>query len=99
MLFIWRVVINEGNNSCTGIHYIMEGVDQMLTEKVSKEELARKLYRKLALVEIERELIKIPCSLMEDDVYTVDDAVCELIKIIDLIEMERQGIVSEMGIS
>lgn len=64
-----------------------------------KEDLVRNLYRKLALVEIERELIKISCSLMEDDVYTVDDAVGELIKIIDLIEMERQGIVSDMGIS
>lgn len=36
---------------------------------------------------------------MEDDVYTVDDAVGELIEIIDLIEMERQGIVSDMRIS
>ncbi|GGN67460.1 MULTISPECIES: hypothetical protein [Oceanobacillus] len=71
----------------------------MLREKVLKEDLVRNLYRKLALVEIERALIKISCSLMEDDVYTVDDAVGELIKIIDLIEMERQGIVSDMGIS
>ncbi len=36
-----------------------------------KEDLVRNLYRKLALVEIERELIKISCSLMEDDVYTL----------------------------
>ena len=71
----------------------------MLREKVRQENLVRNLYRKLALVEIERELIKISCSLMEDDVYTVDDAVGELIEIIDLLEMERQGIVSDMRIS
>lgn len=71
----------------------------MLREKVLKEDLVRNLYRKLALVEIERELIKISCSLMEDDVYTADDAVSELVKIIDLIEMERQGIVRDMRIS
>lgn len=70
----------------------------MLREKVLQEDLTRNLYRKLTLVEIERELIKISCSLMEDDVYTVDDAVGELTKIIDLIEMERQGIVSDMRI-
>ena len=70
----------------------------MLREKVLKEDLVRNLYRKLFLVEIERELIKISCSLMEDDVYTVDDAVGELIEIIDLIEMERKGIVSDMRI-
>ncbi len=36
---------------------------------------------------------------MEDDVYTVEDALRELIGIIDLIEMERQGIVSDMRVS
>lgn len=63
-----------------------------------KEDLVRNLYRKLALAEIERELIKISCSLMEDDVYTVNDAVGELMEVIDLIEMERQGIESDIGI-
>lgn len=81
------------------IKLLVRRINHMLREKVLKEDLVRNLYRKLALVEIERALIKISCSLMEDDVYTVDDAVGELIKIIDLIEMERQGIVSDMGIS
>lgn len=70
----------------------------MLREKVLKEDLVRKLYRNLALVEIESELIKISFSLMEDDVYTVDDAVAKLIEIINLLEMERQGIVKDMKI-
>lgn len=36
---------------------------------------------------------------MEDDVYTVNDAVGELMEVLVLIEMERQGIVSDMRIS
>lgn len=68
----------------------------MLSENVNKDYLVTKLYRKLALVEIESKLIKISCSLMDDEVYTIEDAVQELIEIINLIEMERQGIMSDI---
>lgn len=68
----------------------------MLNQKVNKNDLVRKLYRKLTLVEIERQLIKISCNLMEDEVYTVDDAINEIVEIIDLIEMERQGIMNDI---
>lgn len=68
----------------------------MLREKLLKDDLVRKLYRKLALVEIERKLIKISCSLMEDEVYTAGDAVEEIEEIINIIEMERQGIMHEI---
>ncbi|MFA1822765.1 hypothetical protein ACDX78_21880 [Virgibacillus oceani] len=69
----------------------------MTTQTAQKELLVNKLYRKLALVEMERKLIKVSCNLMEDEVYTVDDAAHELMEIISLIEMERQGIISDIG--
>ncbi len=68
----------------------------MLNQKVNKNDLVRKLYRKLTPVEIERQLIKISCNLMEDEVYTLDDAINEIVEIIDLIEMERQGIMNDI---
>lgn len=67
--------------------------------KAKKDYLVKKLYRKLALVEIESQLIQISCNLMDDEVYTVDEAVHELIEIINLIEMERQVIMSDMKFS
>lgn len=69
----------------------------MLEQKINNDNLAKVLYRKLALVEIERQLIKISCGLIEDEVYTVDDAVDEILELIHLIELERQGIMSDMG--
>lgn len=36
---------------------------------------------------------------MDDEVYTIDDAVHELMEIINLIELERQGIMSDIGYS
>jgi len=68
----------------------------MLKEGVNKDHLVSRLYSKLALVEMESKLIKISCSLMEDEVYTQEDAVQELIEIIDIIEIERQGVVRDM---
>lgn len=70
----------------------------MTTQTAQKEVLVNKLYRKLALVEMERKLIKVSCNLMEDEVYTVEDAAHELMEIISLIEMERQGIISDIGL-
>lgn len=69
----------------------------MATQTAQKDVLVNKLYGKLALVEMERKLIKISCNLMEDELYTVDDAVQELMDIIQLIEMERRGIMSDIG--
>ncbi len=40
------------------------------------------------MIEVSRSLI--------DDVYSIEDAVDALIQMIDLIEMERQGIISDM---
>jgi|HigsolmetaGSP11D_1036233.scaffolds.fasta_scaffold06034_4 hypothetical protein len=68
----------------------------MLDQKVNKNDLVRKLYRRLTLVEIETKLIKISCNLMEDEVYTVDDAVNEIIEILNLIEMESEEIMNDL---
>lgn len=68
----------------------------MLEQKINNDDLVKVLYRKLVLVEIERQLIKISCSLMEDEVYTVDDAVDEILELINVIELERQGIMSDI---
>lgn len=70
--------------------------DCVVKEKLEKGFLVNKLYKKLSLVEIERQLIKISCNLMEDEVYTVDDAVEALIEVINLIEVEREGIMSDI---
>ena len=71
----------------------------MSQEKAKKDYLVKKLYRKLALVEIESQLIQISCNLMDDEVYTVDEAVHELIEIINLVEMERQVIMTDIKFS
>ena len=68
----------------------------MLQEKLETNSLVDHLHLKLALVEIEKKVIEISCSLMEDEIYSVDDAVDGLMQIIDLIEIERQGIISDM---
>lgn len=73
------------------LHFIM-GCGQMIKKKTNKDYLVQKLYWKLALLEIERQFIKISCNLMDDEEYTVDDAVHELIEVISLIEMEREGV-------
>ncbi len=42
-------------------------------------------------------IIEISCNLMTDEIYSTEDAVDALLQVIDLIEMERQGIVSDIG--
>lgn len=58
--------------------------------------LAEQLNRKLALVEIEKKLIELSCSLISDEIYSTEDAVDALLKVIDLIKLERQVITSDI---
>ncbi len=70
----------------------------MIQENLETNFLVHQLYRKLVLVEVEKKVIEISCSLMNDEVYSVEDAVDGLMQVIDLIEMERQGIVNDIGL-
>lgn len=86
---------NENHNAYEKNHFITGG-NQMLKENLNKDYLVKSLYRKLALTEIEGKLIQISCSLMEDEVYTIENATRELVEVIYLIEMEREGIMGDI---
>ncbi len=58
--------------------------------------LRHELNRKLYFSELEERLVKVTYGLMADNVYTIDHAIPELIKIIDLIELEQQAIMLEI---
>lgn len=68
----------------------------MIKENLESSFLVHQLHRKLAIVEIEKKVIEISCALMDDEIYSTEDAVDALMQVIDLIEMERQGIISDM---
>lgn len=69
----------------------------MIQENLETNFLVHLLYRKLILVEIEKKVIEISCGLMDDDIYSTEDAIDALMQVIDLIEMERQGIMGDIG--
>ncbi len=69
---------------------------KMIEENFETNFLVHQLYRKLTLVEVEKKVIEISCSLMNDEIYSIEDAVDALMQVIDLIEMERQGITSDI---
>ncbi|CEI80723.1 hypothetical protein BN997_00532 [Oceanobacillus oncorhynchi] len=54
------------------------------------------LSRKLRLVELETDIVTIACNLMSDRLYTKEDAVAELIRIIHLLGNEQQAIMSRI---
>lgn len=63
-----------------------------------KEHLLRHgLNQKLYFSEIEEKLVRVTYSLMADSVYTIDCAIPELIKVIELIELEQQTIMLEIN--
>lgn len=69
----------------------------MIGEKLNMNFLVQKLHRKLALVEVEKKVIEISFSLMDDEIYSTEDAVDALMQVLDLIEIEHQGIISDIG--
>lgn len=70
----------------------------MIKENIDKSSLVRKLNQKLVLVEMESKLLSISCSLLEDEIYTIENATEDLIEIIELIELEQQAVMSEIRV-
>lgn len=68
----------------------------MINQTFANDYLVNKLYQKLALLEMESKLIKISCRLMEEELYMMEDAVEEIMEIIELIEMELQEVMCDI---
>lgn len=66
-------------------------------EDNKEEHLLNGLNRKMYFAEIEERLVKVTYSLKADKVYTIDHAILELIKIINLIELEQQALMLEIN--
>ena len=69
----------------------------MIKDNKKEHLLTYELNRKLYFAEIEEKLLKVTCSLKADSVYTIEDAILELVKIINLIELEQQSIMLEIN--
>jgi len=67
--------------------------------KVNEKEhlLKHVLHQKLYFSELEERLAKVTYSLMADKVYTIDRAIPDLFKIINLLELEHQAIMLEIN--
>jgi len=69
----------------------------MIQDNEKRYLLKRVLSQKLYFSEVEEKLVSITYSLMEDNAYTIDCAIPELIKIINLLELEQQAITLEIN--
>ena len=69
----------------------------MTSEKTSKDLLIDKLSRKLDFAEMEERLLHVTYNLASDKLYTVDDALPELIRIIRLLDYEQEGIMDDIS--
>lgn len=69
----------------------------MIKDNKKERLLTLELNRKLYFAEIEERLVKVTYSLKADNVYTIDHAIPELIKIIDLLELEQRTIMLEIN--
>lgn len=49
------------------------------------------LYIKWPLAEIKFKLLNVVCSLLDDELYSIEDAVKGLIEIVDIIELHERG--------
>ncbi|WP_017472866.1 hypothetical protein [Amphibacillus jilinensis] len=68
----------------------------MIMDNKKEQLLTHELNRKLYFAEIQEKLVKVTYSLKADSVYTIDHAIPELIKIIDLLELEQRAIMLEI---
>lgn len=59
--------------------------------------VVRAMNRKLYFAEMEEKLVNVTYCLMADDLYTKNHAIPELIKIIDLLELEQRAIMKEIN--
>lgn len=69
----------------------------MIKDNEKERLLTHKLNQKLYFSEIEEKLVKVTYGLMADNVYTIDNAIPELIRIINLLELEQQAIMLEIN--
>lgn len=69
----------------------------MINEKLEMNLLVNKLDQKIILVEIEKKVLEISYSLLDDDIYSTNDAVNELMQVVALIEVEREAVMSDIG--
>jgi len=69
---------------------------KMMKEERKTNILADNLYRRLALVEIERRIMEISCCLLGDELYSKEDAFNGLMEVLSLVEVEQQVIMNEI---
>lgn len=69
----------------------------MIKDNEKERLLTHKLNQKLYFSEIEEKLVRVTYGLMADNVYTIDRAIPDLIKIINLLELEHQAIMLEIN--
>ncbi|GIO19343.1 hypothetical protein J18TS1_24430 [Oceanobacillus oncorhynchi subsp. incaldanensis] len=69
----------------------------MTPEKSPKDLLIDQLSRKLYFAEMEEKLLHVTYNLASDKLYTVDDALPELIRIIRLLDYEQEGIMDDIS--
>ncbi|MCT1904440.1 hypothetical protein [Oceanobacillus sojae] len=69
----------------------------MTPEKTSKDLLIDKLGRKLNFAEMGERLLHVTYNLASDKLYTVDDALPELIRIIRLLDYEQEGVMDDIS--
>lgn len=69
-----------------------------MLKNIEKERLLKRvLNQKMYFSEIEEKLVRVTYGLMADNVYTIDRAIPDLIKIINLLELEHEAIVLEIN--
>ncbi|MBU8567134.1 hypothetical protein KM914_11930 [Virgibacillus pantothenticus] len=69
----------------------------MIKDNEKERLLTHKLNQKLYFSEIEEKLVRVTYGLMSDNVYTIDRAIPDLIKIINLLELEHEAIMLEIN--
>ncbi|WP_152657948.1 hypothetical protein [Oceanobacillus sp. CFH 90083] len=69
----------------------------MITDPEAQEILEKELNHKLYIAEMQERLVAVTYYLISDDLYTVEHAIPELIKLINLLEKEQEGITYCIG--
>ena len=69
----------------------------MIKDNEKERLLTHKLNQKLYFSEIEEKLVRVTYGLMSDNVYTIDRSIPDLIKIINLLELEHEAIMLEIN--
>ncbi|MCT1903518.1 hypothetical protein [Oceanobacillus sojae] len=68
----------------------------MTLERMPKDLLIDQLSRKLYFAEMEEKLLHVTYNLASDRLYTIDDALPDLIRIIRLLDYEQEDIMEDI---